>query len=75
MIYFPDLSIVLWQWFCQYWMILYLLIGFYFFCDHVMEAMGDAAIAWMFFWGILLPIRLIANIAWFFRERREKMKT
>jgi len=56
-------------------MVLYLLVGLYFFCDHVMEAMGNAAIAWMLFWVILLPIRLITNIVWFVRERREKMKT
>ena len=40
-----------------------------------MEAVGDAAIVWLFGWGILLPVKLVANIACFVRERREKMKT
>jgi hypothetical protein len=71
MIYFPDLSSVLWQLFCQYWIVLYLLIGMLFCFDHIMEAMGDAAIAWLFGWGILLPITLIRDMIWWIKERNE----
>lgn len=59
MTYFPSLEEVLLNLLKTYWPFLYLFIGLAFSFSHIMEEVGDASLAWLVGWPILLPLKII----------------
>ena len=68
--YFPTVEEAFIELLKIYWPHLYLLIGLYFCLQHIMEEVGDAAIAWLLAWPLLLPIDLVKRLVWSIRKNK-----